>query len=126
MKKLRLEFIVVILSLVIFISIFEEVTPLKNQDLNDKIVEYNSPDVEAINSTNIYVTGIMMDDSPENFADVLLNISAIGLQGQTVASKMVRINRMQSNSNTDYNVTFENNSQVVAGNVNVINATEMS
>jgi len=127
MKKLRLEFIVVVLTLIIFISISEEVNPLKSQNIDDKIVEYNSPEVEqAINSSTVYVTGIVMDDSPENFNDVLLNISAIGLQGQTIASKMVKINHMDSNSNTDYNVSIENDSPVVTGDVKVINATEMS
>lgn len=127
MKKLRLEFFIVILSLIIFISIFEEVNPLKNQEISDKIVEYNSPDVEqSINGSAVYVTGTMMDDSQENFDDVFLNVSGIGSNGQIIASKTVKITRMNSNSNADYNVTLQNDSPVVAGEVKVINATEMS
>lgn len=127
MKKLRLEFFIVILSLIIFISIFEEVNPLKNQEISDKIVEYNSPDVEqSINDSTVYVTGTMMDDSQENFDDVLLNVRGIGSNGQIIASKTVKITSMDSNSNADYNVTLQNDSPVVAGEVKVINATEMS
>lgn len=127
MKKLRLEFFIVILSLIIFISIFEEVNPLKNQEISDKIVEYNSPDVEqSINGSTVYVTGTMMDDSQENFDDVLLNVRGIGSNGQIIASKTVKITSMDSNSNADYNVTLQNDSPVVAGEVKVINATEMS
>lgn len=126
MKKLRLEFFIVILSLIIFISIFEEVNPLKNQEISDKIVEYNSPDVEqSINGSTVYVTGTMMDDSQENFDDVLLNVRGIGSNGQIITSKTVKITRMNSNSNADYNVTLQNDSPVVAGEVKVINATEM-
>lgn len=127
MKKLRLELIIVILSLILFISIFEEVNYQHKQDLNDKIVEYNTPEVEqAINGSTVHISGIIRDDSPENFDDVLLNVYAIGSQGQTIASKMVKIDRIDSNANTDYNVTLENDSAVVAGDVRVMNATEIS
>jgi len=125
MRKLKLELIIVILSLTIFITLFEEVDPLKNQDLSDKIVEYNPPEVEqSINGSTVYVTGIIMDDSQENFDDVLLNVYGIGSQGQTIASKTVHINQIYSNSTAEYNVSIENNSPVVAGDFKVINATK--
>jgi hypothetical protein len=127
MKKFRLEIIIVILSIIIFISIFEEVNPLIKQDLDDKIVEYNTPLVEqAINGSAVYVTGIMMDDSMENFDDVILNVYGIDSNGQTIDSKMVKINRIDSDSNANYNVTLENNTAVVAGDVKVLNATKIS
>lgn len=127
MKKLKLELIIIILSLIIFISLFEEVHVHKNQDLSDKIVEYSSPEVEqSINGSTVYVTGSIMDDSQENFDDVLLNVSGIGSQGQTIASKTIHINRINSYSTVAYNVSLENNSPVVAGNINVINATKIS
>jgi hypothetical protein len=127
MKKFRLEIIIVILSIIIFISIFEEVNPLINQDLGDEIVEYNTPLVEqAINGSAVYVTGIILDDSMENFDDVILNVYGIDSNGQTVDSKMVKINRLDSDSNANYNVTLENNTAVVAGDVKVLNATKIS
>lgn len=127
MKKYRLEVTIVILSVIIFISIFGEVNPLINQDLDDKIVEYNTPMVEqAINGSAVYITGVIRDDSKENFEDVLLNVYGIGSQGQRIDSKMIKINHIDSDSNANYNVTLENNSAVVAGDVNVLNATEIS
>lgn len=127
MKKFRLEFIIIILSIIIFISIFEEVNPLTKQNLNDKIVEYNTPLVQqGINGSTVYITGIMRDDSKENYNDVFLNVYGIDSHGQTVDSKIVKINRLDSNSNANYNVTLKNNTRVVAGDVKVLNATEIS
>jgi hypothetical protein len=127
MKKFRLEIIIVILSIIIFISIFEEVNPLIKQDLDDEIVEYNTPLVElAINGSAVYVTGIMRDNSRENFDDVILNVYGIDSNGQTIDSKIVKINHIHSDSNANYNVTLENNTAVVAGEVKVLNATKIS
>ncbi|UTB32245.1 MAG: hypothetical protein NKF70_12210 [Methanobacterium sp. ERen5] len=127
MKKYRLEFTIIILTLIIFISIFGEVNPLIKQDLDDKIVEYNTPLVEqAINGSAVYISGVIRDDSKENFDDVLLNVYGIGSQGQRIDSKMIKINRIDSDSNVNYNVTLENSSAVVAGDVKVLNATEIS
>jgi hypothetical protein len=39
---------------------------------------------------------------------------------------MVKINRLDSDSNANYNVTLENNTAVVAGDVKVLNATKIS
>lgn len=126
MKKFRLELIIIILSLIVFISIFEEVNPLSKQSLDEEIVEYDTPEVtQTMNGSEIYITGIMRDDSPDNFDDVFLNVYGIGEQGQTISSKTIEINRMNSNSNEDYNVTLENDSIVVAGDVRVINATKI-
>ncbi|ADZ09845.1 hypothetical protein Metbo_1618 [Methanobacterium lacus] len=127
MKKYRLEITIVILSVIIFISIFGEVNPLIKQDLDDKIVEYNTPLVEqAINGSAVYITGVVRDDSKENFDDVLLNVYGIGSQGQRIDSKIIKIDRIESDSNVNYNVTLENSSAVVAGDVKVLNATEIS
>jgi len=127
MKKYRLEITIVILSVIIFISIFGEVNPLIKQDLDDKIVEYNTPLVEqAINGSAVYITGVVRDDSKENFDDVLLNVYGIGSQGQRIDSKIIKIDRIDSDSNANYNVTLENSSEVVAGDVKVLNATEIS
>jgi hypothetical protein len=127
MKKYRLEITIVILSVIIFISIFGEVNPLIKQDIDDKIVEYNTPLVEqAINGSAVYITGVVRDDSKENFDDVLLNVYGIGSQGQRIDSKIIKIDRIDSDSNVNYNVTLENSSAVVAGDVKVLNATEIS
>lgn len=126
MKKYRLELLIVILSVIIFISLYGEVNPLIKQDLDDKIVEYNTPMVEqATNGSAVYITGVIRDDSKENFDDVLLNVYAIGSEGQRIDSKTIKINHIDSDSNANYNVTLENNSPVVAGDFEVLNSTEI-
>jgi hypothetical protein len=126
MQRIKLEYIIIILSFIIFLSIYEDINSQNKQDLSDQIVEYSPPEItQASNGSSVYVTGTLRDNSPKHFKDVILSLNGIGSQGQTIDSKMFKIEHIDSNSNVDYNVTLENNSPIVAGDFKVLNATEI-
>jgi hypothetical protein len=92
-----------------------------------EIVEYNTPQITAApNGSSVFITGTLRDNSMHTFSNVMVNVAGIGEHGQVVNDKNIEIPHMGNYSNVEYNVSLENDSTVVAGQIQVLNATIVS
>lgn len=92
-----------------------------------EIVEYNTPKItSAPNGSSVFITGILRDNSMHTFSNVTVNIAGIGMHGQVVNDKNIEIPHMRNYSNVNYNVSLENDSTIVTGQIQVLNATIVS
>lgn len=92
-----------------------------------EIVEYNTPKIStAPNGSSVFITGTLRDNSANAFSNVTVNIAGIGEQGQVVDDEIIDIPHVGSYSNVEYNVSIENDSTVVAGQIQVLSATILS
>jgi hypothetical protein len=92
-----------------------------------QIVEYNTPKITpAPNGSSVFITGILRANSAHEFSNVIVNIAGIGEHGQVVDDETMEIPHMSSYSNVEYKVLLENDSTVVAGQIQVLNAKIIS
>jgi hypothetical protein len=98
-----------------------------NETLVYEIVEYNTPKITPTpNGSSVFITGTLRDNSEHEFSNVTVNFAGIGEHGQVVDSENIEIPHMSSYSNVEYNVSLENDSTVVAGQIQVLNAKIIS
>jgi len=90
----------------------------------NSIIEYYPPRVIAApNGSSVFIIGTVGANAHQNFTNVVINVVALGEQGQIVANKNLVLNDLNSNQTVDYNVSMVNDSHVVTGELRVLNAT---
>jgi len=90
--------------------------------LQDQIITDNTPVVTQMEG-GTDIGGLVKNTASTDVKNVQMMVIGLDINGKKIAEKKVLIAHIKSDDDADYDVTFPENSKIVAGDVKVLNAT---